>query len=93
MKPERIQLRNIEPTLHELDGWKNVGRALRRTFRFPSVNDALALVEFAAKTGEGKHDVIVEIHGQKVTVTIAAAPGGAFTAADLAFAKSVEPVP
>lgn len=93
MKPERIQLAAADLPRRGLAGWRQERNTLRRTIAFPSVHDALALVELAATHGDGRHDVTIELRGTTVTLTLTGSPTGAFTRADLAFARRLEPEP
>lgn len=91
MKPERIQA-----GLKELPGWKLAGdgRALERTYLFPTIRAAVAFVALVAEIGEAEGYVPdVDLRHLEVTLRVATSAEVGVTELDFDVARRFELYP
>jgi len=94
LKPERVQTRlrpeRIQAQLEELPGWELAGdgRALERTYLFPTIRAAVAFVALVAEIGEAEGYVPgVELRHLEVTLRVATNAEGGVTELDFDLAR------
>ncbi len=70
------------------DGWREVDRALERTFRFPSFAEAVAFVNRVAELAEAEnHHPDIAVHYDRVTLRWWTHTAGGITDRDRALAE------
>ena len=88
MKPERIQA-----GLKEMPGWELAGdgRALGRTYLFPTIRAAVAFVALVAEIGEAEGYVPdVDLRHLEVTLRVATSTGAGVTELDFDVARRLD---
>jgi 4a-hydroxytetrahydrobiopterin dehydratase len=100
LKPERVQNRlrpeRIQAQLEELPGWELAGdgRALERTYLFPTIRAAVAFVALVAEIGEAEGYVPdVDLRHLEATLRVAASAEVGVTDLDLEVARRFELYP
>ena len=76
---------DVRARLASLEGWELTGKAIERTFKFPSFPDSVAFVTrlgFAAEAADHHPDLLVSY--RKVTVTWSTHSAGGLTEKDFA---------
>jgi 4a-hydroxytetrahydrobiopterin dehydratase len=94
LKPERVQTRlrpeRIQAQLEELPGWElaGKGRALERTYLFPTIRAAVAFVALVAEIGEAEGYVPdVDLRHLEVTLRVATSTEAGVTELDFDVAR------
>lgn len=94
LKPERVQTRlrpeRIQAKLEELPGWELAGdgRALARTYLFPTIRAAVAFVAVVAEIGDAEGYVPdVDLRHLEVTLRVATNAEGGVTELDFEAAR------
>ena len=94
LKPERVQSRlrpeRIQARLEELPGWKLAGdgRALERTYLFPTIRAAVAFVALVAEIGDAEGYVPdVDLRHLEVTLRVATSTEAGLTDLDFDVAR------
>jgi len=94
LKPERVQTRlrpeRIQAQLEELPGWELAGdgRALERTYLFPTIRAAVAFVALVAEIGEAEGYVPdVDLRHLEVTLRVVTSPEAGVTELDFDVAR------
>jgi 4a-hydroxytetrahydrobiopterin dehydratase len=97
LKPERVQTRlrpeRIQAQLEELPGWELAGdgRALERTYLFPTIRAAVAFVALVAEIGEAEGYVPdVDLRHLEVTLRVATSAGAGVTELDFDVARRLD---
>jgi 4a-hydroxytetrahydrobiopterin dehydratase len=72
--------------------WKHLGGAIHREFRFPGFRAAIAFVDRVADRAEAAgHHPDLEIHYDRVVVSLSTHAEGGVTEKDVALAAEIEP--
>jgi 4a-hydroxytetrahydrobiopterin dehydratase len=73
------------------DGWTSSGDALRREFTFKGFGAAVAFVDrLVAPANEARHHPDLEIHYNRVVVTLSTHDEGGVTDKDIALARTID---
>ncbi len=83
----------IADHLSRLPGWRQEGRAIRKTFTFDGFPEAVAFVgRLVAPAQRADHHPDIAIHYRRVEVTFTTHDAGGLTAKDMDGAAAVEAV-
>jgi 4a-hydroxytetrahydrobiopterin dehydratase len=87
-KLEGDELRRM---LRELEGWKHLGDAIHKDFMFPGFKGAIAFVNRIAEiaTAAGHHPDL-EIHYNRVVVSLSTHDAGGVTQRDITMAADID---
>lgn len=81
----------VQERLQQLTGWELAGRAIRKLYRFPSFERAMAFVNrVAALAEELNHHPDFLIQYDKVTLTLSSHDAGGLTARDFRLATRID---
>jgi 4a-hydroxytetrahydrobiopterin dehydratase len=83
----------IEQALGDLEGWRQEGAALTKTFEFKDFMGAIGFVNKAAERAEAAdHHPDLDIRYNKVTATLSTHSEGGVSEKDLRLAKELESI-
>jgi 4a-hydroxytetrahydrobiopterin dehydratase len=87
-KPDDAELRLL---LRDLDGWKHLRDAIHKDFTFPGFGAAIAFVNRIAElaTAAGHHPDL-EIHYNRVVVSLSTHDAGGVTQRDVSLAAEID---
>ena len=81
----------VTAELAQTPGWKRVGKAIERTYRFPDFNAAMVFVNWVAALAErANHHPDVTIRYNEVTVSVWTHSDGGLTTKDFALARGID---
>ena len=79
--------------LSEMEGWTSLGNAIHKEFGFPGFRGAIAFVNRVAERAESAgHHPDIEIHFNRVIVSLTTHDAGGVTAKDIELARAIERV-
>lgn len=77
--------------LDEQEGWKHLGNAIHKEFRFPGFSGAIAFVNRVAGLAEAAgHHPDIEIHYNRVVISLSTHDEGGVTERDVDLAASID---
>jgi 4a-hydroxytetrahydrobiopterin dehydratase len=77
--------------LDEQEGWKHLGNAIHKEFRFPGFSGAIAFVNRVAGLAEAAgHHPDIEIHYNRVVISLSSHDEGGVTERDVDLAASID---
>jgi 4a-hydroxytetrahydrobiopterin dehydratase len=77
--------------LDDQDGWKHLGNAIHKEFRFPGFSGAIAFVNKVAELAEAAgHHPDIEIHYNRVVISLSTHDEGGVTEKDVELAGSID---
>jgi 4a-hydroxytetrahydrobiopterin dehydratase len=77
--------------LDEQDAWKHLGNAIHKEFRFPGFSGAIAFVNRVAELAEAAgHHPDIEIHYNRVVISLSTHDEGGVTEKDVELAGSID---
>jgi 4a-hydroxytetrahydrobiopterin dehydratase len=83
----------LRTALGEMGGWTQVGEAIRKDFVFPGFRGAIGFVNRVAdRANEAAHHPDLEIHYNRVLVTLSTHDEGGVTEKDVALAAEIDTV-
>jgi 4a-hydroxytetrahydrobiopterin dehydratase len=83
----------IRTALGEIEGWTSVGDAIRKDFVFPGFRGAIGFVNRVAdRANEAAHHPDLEIHYNRVRVSLSTHDQGGVTEKDVALAAAIDAV-
>ena len=89
----RLDDDEIAGALVALDGWERTGDAIRKVYTFAGFRAAIAFVDRLAEVAiAARHHPDLEIHYNRVVVSLTSHDAGGVTGADLALARGIEAV-
>ncbi|HYY08902.1 MAG TPA: 4a-hydroxytetrahydrobiopterin dehydratase [Actinomycetota bacterium] len=87
----KLAAEDLRSQLTTLPGWNTVGDAIHKEFRFPGFRDAIGFVNRIADLAEAaRHHPDLEIHYDRVLVSLSTHDEGGVTERDLALAREIE---
>ena len=83
----------VRAFLEELEGWTHVGNAIHKDFTFRGFRGAIAFVNrVAEKANDAGHHPDIEIHYNRVLISLSTHDEGGVTEKDLALAAEINGV-
>jgi len=77
--------------LAEMEGWTFLANAIHRDFTFPGFRSAIAFVNRVAESAEGAgHHPDIEIHFNRVYLSLSTHDAGGVTEKDIALAAEID---
>jgi 4a-hydroxytetrahydrobiopterin dehydratase len=77
--------------LSDLEGWTHVGHAIHKEFRFPGFRGSIAFVNRVADAANAAgHHPDIEIHYQRVMISLSTHDQGGVTDKDLSLARDID---
>jgi 4a-hydroxytetrahydrobiopterin dehydratase len=77
--------------LDERDGWKHLGNAIHKEFRFPGFSGAISFVNSVAALAEAAgHHPDIEIHYNRVVISLSTHDEGGVTEKDVELAAGID---
>ena len=77
--------------LEERDGWKHLGNAIHKEFRFPGFSGSIAFVNRVAELAESAgHHPDIEVHYNRVVISLSTHDEGGVTERDVDLAASID---
>ena len=77
--------------LDEMEGWTSLGNAIHRDFTFPGFRSAIAFVDRVADLAEAAgHHPDIEIHYNRVYLSLSTHDAGGVTEKDVALAAEID---
>jgi 4a-hydroxytetrahydrobiopterin dehydratase len=77
--------------LEDLDGWTHLGNAIHKEFRFPGFRGSIAFVNHVADAAEAAgHHPDIEIHYQRVMISLSTHDEGGVTEKDVSLAREID---
>jgi 4a-hydroxytetrahydrobiopterin dehydratase len=90
---EKLQPDELRWLLRDLDGWLELGDAIHKDFTFPGFGGAIAFVNRIAELAtEAGHHPDLEIHYNRVVVSLSTHDAGGVTQRDVDMASRVDAV-
>lgn len=87
----KLSNEELRPALAELEGWSLLGDAIHKTFTFPGFRGAIAFVNrLADRANAAGHHPDLEIHYNRVTVSLSTHDEGGVTEKDVALAAEID---
>jgi 4a-hydroxytetrahydrobiopterin dehydratase len=81
----------VTAELAQTPGWKRVGKAIERTYRFPDFKAAMVFVNWVAALAErANHHPDMTIRCNEVTVSVWTHSDGGLTTKDFALARGID---
>ena len=79
--------------LDDLEGWKHFGNAIHKDFTFPGFRGAISFVNrVAEKANDAGHHPDIEIHYNRVLISLSTHDEGGVTEKDIALAGEIDGV-
>jgi 4a-hydroxytetrahydrobiopterin dehydratase len=83
----------LKAFLDELQGWSSLSNAIHRDFTFPGFRSAISFVNRVAELAEAAgHHPDIEIHYNRVSVSLSTHDAGGVTEKDVALAAEIDVV-
>jgi 4a-hydroxytetrahydrobiopterin dehydratase len=83
----------VRTFLRDLEGWKHFGNAIHKEFTFPGFRGAIAFVNRVAEQANAAgHHPDIEIHYNRVLISLSTHDEGGVTEKDVALAAEIEGV-
>jgi 4a-hydroxytetrahydrobiopterin dehydratase len=83
----------VRTALGEMEGWTQVGGAIRKDFVFPGFRGAIGFVNRVAdRANEAAHHPDIEIHYNHVLISLSTHDEGGVTEKDVALAAEIDAV-
>lgn len=81
----------LREAMHDLPGWEPVGDAIRKGFRFRGFRGAIAFVNRVADLANAaRHHPDLEVHYDRVVVSLSTHDEGGVTDRDVALARRID---
>jgi 4a-hydroxytetrahydrobiopterin dehydratase len=81
----------LETFLADMEGWTFLANAIHRDFAFPGFRSAIAFVNRVAELAEGAgHHPDIEIHYNRVSLSLSTHDAGGVTEKDIALAAEID---
>ena len=83
----------LQASLGEMEGWTLLGNAIHKDFAFPGFRRAMAFVNRVAERAEAAgHHPDIEIHYNRVIISLSTHDAGGVTEKDVALAGEIDSV-
>jgi 4a-hydroxytetrahydrobiopterin dehydratase len=77
--------------LADMEGWTHLGNAIHKEFRFPGFTGSVAFVNRVAEAAEAAgHHPDIEIHYQRVLISLSTHDEGGVTEKDVSLAREID---
>ena len=81
----------LKVVLDEMEGWASLSNAIHRDFTFPGFRSAISFVNRVAELAEAAgHHPDIEIHYNRVSVSLSTHDAGGVTEKDVALAAEID---
>ena len=81
----------LEEFLSNTEGWTSQGDAIRKDFAFPGFRAAIAFVNRVAERADAaRHHPDIEIHYDRVTISLSTHDAGGVTEKDISLASEID---
>jgi 4a-hydroxytetrahydrobiopterin dehydratase len=81
----------LKAFLDEMEGWTSLGDAIHRDFTFPGFRTAITFVDRVADLAEAAgHHPDIEIHYNRVSLSLSTHDAGGVTEKDVALAAAID---
>ena len=89
----KLEDAEVRASLEDLEGWKHFGNAIHKEFTFPGFRGSIAFVNRVAEAANAAgHHPDIEIHYNRVLISLSTHDEGGVTEKDLALAAGIDGV-